>query len=119
MIHPLTRMVLTSSPNAIMTIQIQRWREPKPPNAGKLRQILIDEGYRVLQWSDEPGTKYGPHAHPEDQSHWILAGQLELRVGNEVYALRAGDRDFLPANTIHSAFVLGHEPVSYLIGAKQ
>jgi hypothetical protein len=29
------------------------------------------------------GTTYAPHSHPEDQSHWILAGQLELRVGNE------------------------------------
>ena len=44
--------------------------------------------------------------------------QLELRVGHETYVLRAGDRDFLPANTMHSAFVPGDEPVIYLIGAK-
>jgi hypothetical protein len=28
------------------------------------------------------------------------------------------DRDFLPANTMHSAFVPGDQPVTYLIGAK-
>ncbi|MGQ0763577.1 MAG: cupin domain-containing protein [Acidobacteriota bacterium] len=71
-----------------------------------------------FEWTDAPGTKYGPHSHLEDQSHWILSGELELRVGHETYTLRAGDRDYLPANTMHSAFVPGDEPVTYLIGAK-
>ena len=101
-----------------MTMQVERWSEPKPPNAAELRERLQADGYSVFQWTDAPGTKYGPHAHPEDQSHWILSGELELRVGYETYTLRAGDRDYLPANTIHSAFVPGDEPVTYLIGAK-
>lgn len=101
-----------------MSIQIDRWSETEPPDSDKLEARLVDEGYSVFQWSDAPGTKYGPHAHAEDQSHWILSGELELRVGHEIYTLRAGDRDFLPANTIHSAFVPGDEPVIYLIGAK-
>jgi len=33
--------------------------------------------------------------------------------------LGAGDRDYLAANTTHSAFVPGDEPVTYLIGAKR
>jgi len=101
-----------------MNIQIERWSEPSSPDADELKARLRDEGCSVFQWSDAPGTKYGPHSHAEDQSHWILSGQLELRVGHETYTLRAGDRDFLPANTIHSAFVSGDEPVTYLIGAK-
>ncbi len=101
-----------------MSIQIDRWSEKISPDTDRLRDFLRSEGYSVFQWSDDPGTKYGPHAHPEDQSHWILSGQLELRVGHETYTLRAGDRDFLPANTIHSAFVPGDEPVVYLIGAR-
>ena len=99
-------------------MQIERWNESSPPNVARLRQELEREGYSVFQWSDAPGTKYGPHAHGEDQSHWIISGELELRVGHEIYTLRAGDRDFLPADTIHSAFVPGDEPVTYLIGAK-
>jgi len=43
---------------------------------------------------------------------------LELRVGYETYILGPGDRDFLPANTMHSAVVPGDQPVTYLIGAK-
>jgi quercetin dioxygenase-like cupin family protein len=101
-----------------MTMQIERWSDHSAPNAEVLKTRLRDEGYSVFQWSDAPGTKYGPHAHSEDQSHWILSGELELRVGHETYTLRAGDRDFLPANTMHSAFVPGDDPVTYLIGAK-
>ncbi len=101
-----------------MSIEVDRWSEAASPDAAELKRRLVDEGYSVFQWIDAPGTKYGPHAHGEDQSHWILSGQLELRVGHEIYTLRAGDRDFLPANTIHSAFVPGDESVVYLIGAK-
>lgn len=101
-----------------MNIEVERWSEPTSPDAQELKTCLSKEGYSVFQWSDAPGTRYGPHAHAEDQSHWILEGELELRVGHETYILRAGDRDFLPANTLHSAFVRGDQPVTYLIGAK-
>lgn len=101
-----------------MSIEIEHWAKESLPDAATLKVQLQAEGYSVFQWTDAPGTKYGPHAHAEDQSHWILSGALELRVGHEAYTLRAGDRDYLPANTMHSAFVPGDEPVTYLIGAK-
>ncbi len=101
-----------------MNLQVERWCESGEPSGADLKRRLQSEGYSVFQWTDAPGTRYGPHAHAEDQSHWIVSGALELRVGHETYTLRAGDRDFLPANTIHSAFVLGDDPVTYLIGAK-
>ena len=104
--------------DGIMTTRIDRWDQPTIPNIEQLRRRLIAEGYSVFQWSDAPGTTYADHSHPDDQSHWILSGALELHAGGETYTLRAGDRDFLPANTVHSAFVPGHEPVVYLIGAK-
>jgi quercetin dioxygenase-like cupin family protein len=101
-----------------MSIEVERWSEPAPPDPQELKTRLGGEGYSVFQWSDAAGTKYGPHAHAEDQTHWILNGELELRVGYENYILGPGDRDFLPANTMHSAFVPGDQPVTYLIGAK-
>jgi quercetin dioxygenase-like cupin family protein len=101
-----------------MSLRIARWAETSEPNAQALCQRLAGEGYRVFEWSDAAGTVYGPHSHAEDQSHWIITGALELTVAGESYTLRAGDRDFLPANTTHSAFVSGNEPVRYLIGAK-
>lgn len=101
-----------------MGIRVEQWIDKNKPEARVLRQRLVQEGYIVFEWSDASGTAYGPHSHAEDQSHWIISGALELTVDGETYTLRAGDRDFLPANTTHSAFVPGNESVSYLIGAK-
>lgn len=102
-----------------MSIQVDRWSKATYADPNELRSHLESEGYSVFQWSDSPGTTYGEHSHSEDQSHWILSGALQLTVSGETYTLRAGDRDFLPANTIHSAFVPGDEPVVYLIGARR
>jgi quercetin dioxygenase-like cupin family protein len=101
-----------------VSIEVERWNGEGQPDAARLKQVLQSEGYSVFQWTDAPGTRYGPHAHAEDQSHWIISGALELRIGHETYTLGAGDRDFLSANTIHSASVRGEEAVVYLIGAR-
>lgn len=102
-----------------MSIRVERWRATgERPDARELRRRMAAEGYGVFEWSDAPGTVYANHAHAEDQSHWVLSGALTLVVGGEEYTLRAGDRDFLPAGTLHAARVEGEEPVRYLIGAK-
>jgi hypothetical protein len=64
-----------------MSIEVERWSEAAPPDAAELKRRLVTEGYSVFQWSDAPGTKYGPHAHAEDQSHWILSGELHFVCG--------------------------------------
>ncbi len=99
--------------------RIDRWSEVYTPNAAMLRLILEREGYRVFQWGDQPGMIYPQHKHAEDQSHWIISGVLELTVESfGTYKLEAGDRDFLPADTYHSARVVSEEAVVYLIGEK-
>jgi quercetin dioxygenase-like cupin family protein len=102
-----------------MSFSVQRWTGNEAPKAGKLREVLEAEGFSVFEWSDGPGTTYEPHAHDDDQSHWIISGALQLTVAGETYTLQAGDRDFLPANTPHAAFVPGDKPVRYLIGSKK
>jgi quercetin dioxygenase-like cupin family protein len=101
-----------------MSIEVERWNKTAPPDARELRRRMELEGYGVFEWSDQPGTTYAPHEHPEDQSHWIISGALTLIVGGEEYTLRAGDRDRLAAGTRHAARVEGREPVVYLVGAK-
>ncbi|HEY5884621.1 MAG TPA: cupin domain-containing protein [Pyrinomonadaceae bacterium] len=99
-------------------MHIQRWNEADPPVASKLRKQLEDEGYVVSEHSDAPGAVYEPHTHDADQITWILTGEVEFNTAGETYRLRAGDRDFLPANTEHAASVCGSETVRYLSGVK-
>lgn len=100
-------------------MDIRRWNEPQRPDVADLRTRLENEGYGVTEWSDAPGTVYETHVHDTDQTHWIISGELQFTVAGESYQLGAGDRDFLPANTAHAAFVPGRKPVRYLIGVKK
>ena len=79
---------------------------------------LRAENYQVYEWTDPPGTTYETHKHMTDQSHWVIRGALALRIGEDEYVLRAGDRDWLPAGTPHSARVVGDEPATYLVGER-
>ena len=102
-----------------MKYKVEKWKRENAPKAEELQSEMEREGYRVFQWSDGVGRTYGDHSHGEDQSHWIISGSLELTVeGFGKVVLEPGDRDFMPANTIHSARVIGDEPVVYLIGAR-
>jgi len=97
--------------------QFFRWPENFSPNPAMLRHTLEREGYRVFQWCDQPGAVYPVHSHAEAQSHWIISGSLELTIESfGTVLLEAGDRDLMPANTYHSARVIGEEPVLYLVG---
>lgn len=99
--------------------RFQKWNEVYAPNPAMLTHILASEGFEVFQWCDQPNRIYPQHKHDEDQTHWIVSGMLELTVENcGIFVLEAGDRDFLPAGTYHSARVVGEEPVIYLIGEK-
>jgi len=101
------------------TLTVHRWTEHGSPDERVLTRRLEAEGYDVFRWSDPPGMRYSAHAHGEDQSHWILRGALALEVGGTEYVLQAGDRDVLPAGTVHAARVVGEENVVYLIAAKR
>jgi len=96
--------------------RVEKWAERMAPNGAMLRLRLEAGGYRVFQWSDQPGAFYGTHKHPEAQSHWIISGTLEITVRSQSYVLEAGDRDYMPAETYHTARVLGEVPVVYLVG---
>lgn len=103
-----------------MEYKVERWQENQSPDAGKLREVLEAEGYSVYQWQDAPNAFYSNHQHARDQTHWIISGALELTIENVgVFTLKSGDRDFMPANTVHSARVTGDEAVVYLIGEKR
>jgi quercetin dioxygenase-like cupin family protein len=97
---------------------VERWNQYYAPNPAMLRLLLEHEGYRVFQWGDSSGAVIALHKNAAAISHWVISGTLEMAIGGEIYVLAAGDRDFLSAETWHSARVVGEEPVVYLIGEK-
>lgn len=102
-----------------MKYRIEKWNGPGDPDAGEMMKRMRAEGYGIFRWTDSAGAVYPEHEHGEDQSHWIILGTLELTVrGHGKVTLGPGDRDFMPAGTVHSARVLGGGEVVYLIGTR-
>lgn len=101
-----------------MAIRVERWTKDSAPDPTALREQMEMEGYTVTEHSEAPGTVHEPHDHSTDQSLWIISGSVLLRVGDQKYTLNAGDRDYLPAHTEHSALVIGEEILVYLNGVK-
>lgn len=96
-----------------------RRQNPHAPNPAMLRLLLEREGFSVVQYGGRLESFFTRHKDFEDQSHWIISGALEMSVDNVgTSVLEAGDRDFLPAETYHTARVVSEEPIVYLIGKK-
>jgi len=58
-----------------------------------------------------PGHELSPHAHPHEQVVYILAGEVDFHVGDEVVRLKAGGLLVVPPNVTHYAEIVGTEPV--------
>ena len=76
---------------------------------------LINEGFDVIEWTDEPNTTYAAHEHPDAEVRVVLAGTMTVTIGAEVQTLRAGDRLDIEPGQVHSA-TIGPDGARYLAG---
>lgn len=76
-----------------------------------LRRKLEEEGYDVASYTYPPGTFFPDHRHGVDKKDAVLSGRFRIRMGGKAVVLEAGDVIEVPAGTVHSAEVLGDEPV--------
>ena len=65
-----------------------------------------------------PGTVFPDHAHGVDKIDAVVAGRFRLIIGGHVVVLRAGEWVSVPAGVVHSAAVVGDEPVISLDAIK-
>ncbi len=62
-----------------------------------------------------PGGHIPAHRHEAiEHEQVMLAGQLELRLGDDVVTARAGDCIFIPARLVHAYHNPGDEPAVFL-----
>jgi quercetin dioxygenase-like cupin family protein len=76
-----------------------------------LRGKLEARGYRVARYVYEPGTVFPDHQHGVDKVDAVVSGRFRLMIGGHVAMLGPGDYVDVPAGAIHSAAVVGDEPV--------
>ncbi len=63
------------------------------------------EGFDPVYINDPPGHLYPPHSHPETKLLVFLRGTMEVKVKDDKYECRTGDKLIISGNTEHSAKV--------------
>jgi len=99
-------------------MDVVRWSRAKKPTLEELTQILDTQGQDYELYSDPPKMKYGRHKHPFDDFVMIVSGKMKIATDAHEWIMNPGDRLDIPANTPHTAEMLGRQEVQYLSAAK-
>ena len=94
-------------------MQIEHWDEARDGvlNEVNMRRKLEDRGYSVSRYFYPVGTFFPEHEHAADKIDGVLAGRFRMTLHGMEVVLEAGDCLVVPRGAIHSAEVVGSEPV--------
>jgi quercetin dioxygenase-like cupin family protein len=103
------------APRVVRAAERPRRRVPHGQGAmsqvdgGIARDVAIFEGLMPA------GSRTGFHAHPGDEHHVILSGQVRITQGDSVIEAGAGDYVLLDGTLPHDAEAIGPEPARLII----
>lgn len=94
-------------------IKIEHWGSGSngPLSEAALVNLLEQQGYRCTRYTYSAGTHFPEHSHDVDKVDAVLKGHFKISLHGESIILMAGDYIYIPANTAHSAEVIGNESV--------
>lgn len=95
-------------------MEVSRWsdrHDAEEPDEETLRAELEERGFTVSKHVYRPGTYFDEHAHRRDKIDAVVSGRFRMTAEGEEAVLEAGDWAAIPADTTHTAKVLGDEPV--------
>ncbi|MFP4246419.1 MAG: cupin domain-containing protein [Halochromatium sp.] len=101
-------------------MQIEHWHADRdgPLNELALRHKLERRGYRITRAVYSPGMFFPAHAHAEDKIDAVLSGRFRVTMQGQESVLEAGDLVVVPKHVMHTAEVVGEEPVVSLDGVR-
>jgi len=96
-----------------MTVPTIDWNKMawQPVRDGVDRKAFSGDGATLALHRLKPGHEPRPHSHHYEQIVYILQGQVDFHVGDEVTRLGAGGLIAIPPNVVHHAEVVGDEEV--------
>jgi quercetin dioxygenase-like cupin family protein len=65
--------------------------------------------YEVFLQSGPEGVGPPPHTHPWDESYYVLAGKLEVLLGDRTVVLSPGELAFVPRGTPHCFRIMAND----------
>ncbi len=94
-------------------MQIEHWHseDDGPLSELALRHKLERRGYQVTRYVYSPRMFFPAHDHAEDKIDAVLSGLFRVTMQGQEAVLEAGDLVVVPKHVIHTAEVVGDEPV--------
>ena len=94
-------------------MKLERWNSKAdgPLTEQAFRRKLGARGYHVTRYVYPPGTYFPDHAHSIDKIDGVLSGRFRMVLEGQEVILEAGDCLPVPRGVVHSAEVVGDEPV--------
>jgi quercetin dioxygenase-like cupin family protein len=84
----------------------RKWAEVDPvrlPHGPARRTLAVGEKTLLVEWSLPKGTSVDLHQHDHEQAGYVVAGSIEMTIGNETCVLRPGDGYVAPGGALHGA----------------
>jgi quercetin dioxygenase-like cupin family protein len=99
-------------------MKLERWHEESdgPFSETALRRKMERRGYFVSRYVYPPGTCFPDHTHEADKLDAVVSGRFRMDTEAGSVVLEAGDCLAVPRGTVHTAEVVGDQPVVSLDG---
>lgn len=100
-VSPLPRV-----PNVILDSEGMQLSNPAPVNI-KLASDATGGAFSVFQMVLPPGIGMQLHRHPQDELTYVIDGQLEVQLGDNIFQAGPGDIGNFTSNTPHGFYNVG------------
>ena len=93
-------------------MRLEHWdRADGPPTEAAMCAKLAARGYRCTVYVYPPGTFFSEHTHDVDKIDGVLSGTFRIVMEGTAFELGPGDLLTVPGGCVHSAEVVGAQPV--------
>ena len=72
----------------------------------RMKTLVYGRNTLMAEYRMKTGSQLPAHQHPHEQTGYMIAGELELTIGDQTQRVGPGDSWCIPGDTVHSAEVV-------------
>lgn len=72
----------------------------------KLKTLAYGEKTLLAEFRLEKGAQLPRHAHPHEQTGYLVSGRIRLSIGEDTFDVKSGDSWCIPGNVEHCAEII-------------
>ena len=72
----------------------------------KIKTMVYGDKSLLSEFRMEQGSQLPFHAHPQEQTGYLIAGRIRLTIGDETFEVEPGDSWSVPGGVTHRAEIM-------------